>query len=72
MSRYTELDEREINLGVFIDFQKAFDTNDHDILIRKMTQSGIWHIFHIEYYIILYVALHSNGLQITSVRDLNS
>ena len=35
------VDEGKITLGVFIDFQKAFDTINHDILIRKMSHYGI-------------------------------
>lgn len=35
------LDEGKITLGIFIDFQKAFDTINHDILIRKLSHYGI-------------------------------
>ena len=35
------VDEGKITLGVFIDFQKAFDTINHDILIRKLSHYGI-------------------------------
>ena len=35
------LDEGKITIGIFIDFQKAFDTINHDILIRKLSHYGI-------------------------------
>ena len=35
------VDEGKITLGVFIDFQKGFDTINHDILIRKLSHYGI-------------------------------
>ena len=35
------VDEGKITLGVFIDFQKAFDTINHDILFSKLSHYGI-------------------------------
>ena len=35
------LDKDEFTCGVFLDFQKAFDTVSHDILIAKRNQYGI-------------------------------
>ena len=35
------LDEGKITLGIFIDFQKAFDTINHNILKKKLSHYGI-------------------------------
>ena len=35
------LDKGELVIGVFLDFSKAFDTVDHDILIEKLDIYGI-------------------------------
>jgi len=43
------MDEGKINVAVFLDLKKAFDTVDHDILTQKMQSYGIignelkWH-----------------------------
>ena len=36
-----QLDTGNYVLGIFIDFQKAFDTVDHDILLAKLCNYGI-------------------------------
>ena len=35
------LDDRNIGYGVFVDFQKAYDTVDHQILLAKLNHYGI-------------------------------
>ena len=35
------LDKEKIACGVFVDFQKAFDTVNHDILLKKLSHLGI-------------------------------
>ena len=38
---YETLDKREIAFSILIDYQKAFDTVNHSILLRKMSMYGI-------------------------------
>lgn len=35
------IDEKECTVGVFIDLKKAFNTIDHNLLMRKLDRYGI-------------------------------
>ena len=35
------MDKGNISVGIFVDFQKAFDTVNHKILLRKLEHYGI-------------------------------
>ena len=38
-----QLDSGNFSCGIFVDFQKAFDTVDHEILLHKLNHYGIRH-----------------------------
>ena len=52
------LDQGESVVGVFLDFSKAFDTVDHNILLKKMNME--------------YVVLNWNGLKIICQIECNT
>ena len=37
----SSLDKGEIVIGVFLDFSKAFDTDDHESLLKKLFYRGV-------------------------------
>ena len=38
---FSNIDKRKINISVFLDLRKAFDTVDHGILLSKLTKYGV-------------------------------
>ena len=38
---FSNIDKRKINISVFLDLKKAFDTVDHEILLSKLTKYGV-------------------------------
>ena len=40
-SWFSNIDKRRINISVFLDLKKAFDTVDHGILLSKLTKYGV-------------------------------
>ena len=38
---YESIDKNNVNFALFLDLKKAFDTVDHEILIRKLKVYGI-------------------------------
>ena len=38
---YENMDSRKINLTLFLDLKKAFDTVDHSVLMKKLRMYGI-------------------------------
>ena len=38
---FSKIDKRKINISVFLDLRKAFDTEDQGILLSKLTKYGV-------------------------------
>ena len=38
---YENIDHKKLNLSIFLDLKKAFDTVDHKILLEKLRKYGI-------------------------------
>ena len=61
------MDDKELSCGIFIDLTKAFDTVDHNILLRKMFSYGIRGNVHN-----LFKSYLSNRQQYVRVNNANS
>ena len=61
------MDDKKLACGVFVDFQKAFDTINHKILVRKLSHYGIRCIAND-----WFVSYLSNRLQYVSINGLES
>ena len=63
----TYLDKNSFTCGVFLDFQKVFNTVNHKILLSKLNYYGIRGIPHK-----LFHSFGNNRKQYTSINDINS
>ena len=61
------IDSRDISCGIFLDFSKAFDTVNHEILIQKLEYYGIRGIAND-----WFVSYLSNRCQFVSLGDVTS
>ena len=64
---YKALDQNHYTLGIFLDFSKAFDTVNHDILLSKLKHYGINNTMHK-----LFSSYLSNRFQYVSYGNINS
>ena len=63
----TSLDKNSFTCGVFLDFEKAFDTVNHKILLSKLNYYGVRGIHYK-----LFHSYLNNRAQYTSIKDINS
>ena len=61
------IDDKEYSCGIFLDFSKAFDTINHDILIAKLEHYGIREVVKN-----WFISFLKNRKQFVSLSDISS
>ena len=65
----TALDDKKVTVGVFIDLKKAFDTINHNLLLKKLAHYGVRGVANSNKWLASYL---SNRKQYVSIDECNS